>query len=130
MSMTMALKKMKINTPRIQSSKRRENHFYAPYTPSKRRAALSSGNLGPQTRTGAPNNVDVPTKGITLDDTIIMPSLESMGSSEPWGIFISKRLGKPDIPLSCGSTSLGKVSDIVDMYTGERVLDSSKSTIM
>jgi len=114
----MALKKMSIKTPRVQSSKRRENHFYAPYTPSKRRTASD------------------PNKTSSLSLAEVMPIKRSISGEigkeaetdqKPWGHLISKSLNLGNILLSYSSTGIGELLDVVDIDTGDRMRKFSKS---
>ena len=132
-SMTMALKKMSIKTPRIQSTKRRENHFYAPYTPSKRRAISDSTKSA---FVSMEQSGTVPLRPVPAADHQSCHKLENPAEStipisepelKPWGILISKTVGKPNIPLLRASTGLGKVCQVVDIHTGERLRQYSIS---
>jgi|SRR5579859_1862671 len=127
--MTMALRKMNINTPKIRSSKRRENHFYTPYTPSKRRATSDHLDTISMSRAETfPLSGPAPLKANNVTDVNAL-SLHQPNETECWGKLISKTPGKPDIALIKKSTSLGKPVDFVDMHTGERMQEFSNAPV-
>jgi hypothetical protein len=124
-SMTMALKKMNINTPKIRSSKRRENHFYAPYTPSKRRTASDTKTTKPISLSELDSTLvsHIPSGRTDLRPATVHSAQER---EEPWGKLISLSEGFSDIILTNDSTGLGELCDSVDIHTGVRVAQFSR----
>jgi hypothetical protein len=114
---TSALSKLNITSPR--SAKRKANHFYSPYAPSKRRSSSATATMRkvsfsqaetvPLRRAAsleAATNVDV--------ETVVVPQIK------PWGVLVSQTEGKPDVSLVRTTTELGELLDNVDCFTGER----------
>jgi hypothetical protein len=102
-SMTLALNRLNITSTR--SLKPRMNHFYAPYARSKHRCSSD-----PSTRVESISHQQGP----------------SVPLRQPWGMLISKTLGKPDISLTGRSTGLGDMCEFVDYRTAERVQQFSE----
>src|SRR5271170_6852331 len=116
-SMTLAMNRLNISTPR--SVKKRPNHLYTPYTPSKRRC-----NSDP-TATRSSHLSQAQTVPLRRDST---SSADDKALMKPWGMLVSKTMGKPDIPLIDGTTGLGEICENVDVETGERQLKYSTSS--
>ena len=108
--MTRAMNELNISTPR--SAKRRAKHTFAPYTPSKRRC--SNNSLQHQEKLSK-SKYDLQCKNEETRDEV-----EPAESVAPWGVLIAQTNGFSDIPLTRNSTSIGNLSDFVDVWTGER----------
>jgi len=123
-SMIQRMGRLQLSTSR--SGFQRSTHFYAPYSPSKRRRIPDSNDSRPRPakiRT-APQHYHLGLKGLTTE-----PFLANSAKGEAtWGILKSKTSAFPDIVLTSPITSLGEIVDFVDMDTGERVTEYSKCT--
>lgn len=127
-SMTLALNRLNIASPR--SVKRRLNHFYSPYSASKRRCNSDSPAISPVSPSEVctlPIKCEALSSGSVAKDNARAKD-DSKGSERinSWGMLVSKTQGCSDISLIHRSTGLGKVCDFVDMATGERQTEFSK----
>jgi hypothetical protein len=120
---TTALNNLNITSPR--SAKRKANHFYSPYSPSKRRGrsamatmrkvSFSQAETVPLRRATsleAATNADV--------ETVVVPQERQEEQPKPWGTLVSRTQGKPDIELRRSTTGIGHIFHYVDVETGER----------
>lgn len=123
-SMTLALNHLKITSPR--SVKRRANHFYVPYSSSKRRCNSDSATIRAVPISQAET---VPLKlSLSLRSSSrtseFNPTDQPNVTKTPWGRLTSLT-GKPNIDLVNTTTGLGDISETVDIVTGERELHYS-----
>jgi hypothetical protein len=128
-SVTMAMRGLNITTPR--SSKRRENHYFTPYTP-KRRTVSDSNTMRSMAKSQAetvPDRQTTPMKTKTTAAALhSSSSIAETLPSRPWGKLFSKTEGIPDILLTYYSTGLGEICDWVDIDTGMRRTQYSTSS--
>ena len=127
-----ALSSLRITSPR--SAKRKANHFYNPYTPSKRRSSSASATMRPVLLSQAATvplrrAASLEAKTINIAETVVVPQVIREEQPKPWGKLVSRTEGKLDIDLRRSSTGVGEDFHFVDMDTGERVIQFCTSLV-